>query len=160
LSIAHGTIRLMLRWVVLLCTVGCRIHDVDLTGKACPCPSDYVCDLSTQTCVHSLPIDARRDDGGDAAPGSKYPAAVLAAMPVGYWRLGDAGSTAKDEIGANDGTYVGTCVKSVTGGIASDLDTAVGFDGTSCQVMLPDKLAFLGNAAFSLEAWVDVLTPT
>lgn len=45
--------------VVAVALVGCRIDSVDLTGKACPCPSDWTCDPQTQTCTRSItPVDA------------------------------------------------------------------------------------------------------
>jgi hypothetical protein len=54
----------MLRSLVLVGTVACRISDVDLTGKHCPCPDDYTCDLATQTCAHSVAmVDAPKPDG-------------------------------------------------------------------------------------------------
>jgi len=31
---------------------GCTLEDLDLVGKACPCPSDLACDDATKTCVH------------------------------------------------------------------------------------------------------------
>jgi len=30
---------------------GCTLPSLDVTGKACPCPSDYGCDPATNTCV-------------------------------------------------------------------------------------------------------------
>ncbi|MEZ4220901.1 MAG: hypothetical protein R3B13_08225 [Polyangiaceae bacterium] len=35
----------------VLLTQACRMEEIDLTGKACPCPSDYDCDSVCQVCV-------------------------------------------------------------------------------------------------------------
>lgn len=35
--------------------VACSVEALDLAGKACPCTDGFVCDMSTNTCVTSLP---------------------------------------------------------------------------------------------------------
>src|SRR3954470_6299940 len=89
--------------------VACRIADVDLTGKQCPCPSGWYCNATTATCSRTAePIDAP-PDSTDALPGTvTYREAVIADAPIGYWRLGDTGAIARDEMGHFDGTYTGT----------------------------------------------------
>ena len=54
---------------------GCSVPSVDLNGKACPCPSPYLCNQATQTCALAL-SDARANDtpkdssfSSDALPG-------------------------------------------------------------------------------------------
>ncbi len=128
---------------------GCRIPAIDLTGKSCPCPDSLVCDDATNTCVASLAIDAASDAYVDA-----YRAAVLADEPLGYWRLNDTGTTAKDELGANDGTYESGCTQGVPGAVAGDPNAAVAFDGSTCQVTLPNAFPFLANVPYSVEAWI------
>jgi hypothetical protein len=64
-----------MRWGLLVFgIVACRVADVDLTGKACPCPDGYTCNTATQTCAHSVTSDARIDgvtgDGSDAPRGA------------------------------------------------------------------------------------------
>jgi len=88
----------------------------------------------------------------DAA--ATYRELVLGDGPSGYWRLGDSGSVAVDELGANNGTYSGACGLGIPGAIAADANTAVAFDGSSCHVTLPNAFDFPGNQAFSVEAWV------
>ena len=88
----------------------------------------------------------------DAPP--TYRDVVLGDGPSAYWRLGDSGGVAVDELGANDGTYSGACGFGIAGAIAGDANTAVAFDGTSCRVTLPDAFDFTGDQAFSIEAWV------
>jgi hypothetical protein len=44
----------------------CRVPDVDLDGKRCPCASGWTCDVSSQTCVEGVPIDAAVDARGCA----------------------------------------------------------------------------------------------
>jgi hypothetical protein len=148
------------RWVALVSVVtACRIAEVDYTGKQCPCPDGYACDLAVATCVRGSLVDAAPGGDGDAPPGLlTYRAAVLADAPVAYWRLDDTASLAVDELGHVDGTYGGACTHGVTGALAGDPDHALHLDGTSCKVTLPDKLAFPNNLPYSVEAWV--LTPT
>jgi hypothetical protein len=96
-------------------------------------------------------------DVGDVGHGDTaltYRDAVLADLPSAYWRLGDLATTARDEIGNNDGTYAGNCARGIAGAIAGDSDPAVGFDGTSCMVTLPNAFGFTGTQPFSIEAWV------
>src|SRR5438270_13468503 len=65
-------------------------------------------------------------------PGSLYAKAVLAAHPVGYWRLGEAKGTlpAKDASGHHrDGTYHGKPDLGQPGAIHLDKDTALVLDG-------------------------------
>ena len=80
-----------------------------------------------------------------------YREAVLATNPVGYWRLGEsAGTVARDEMGANDGTKVGAPTLGVPGLLSGDPNTAVTFGGTNmveaAQMALP--------SAYTLLAWV------
>src|SRR5205085_11392652 len=53
--------------------------------------------------------------------GNGYSAAVLAAGPVGYWRLGDTGSVAVDA-GPNglNGSYIGNPTRGVPGALVGD----------------------------------------
>jgi hypothetical protein len=39
--------------IVAVVALGCRVPDVDLEGKQCPCATGYVCQTSTSTCVRS-----------------------------------------------------------------------------------------------------------
>ncbi len=55
---------------LLACTAlaGCTIKDIDYTGKACPCPSNYECNTPTQTCVKTPGPDDARGGVGDGSP--------------------------------------------------------------------------------------------
>ena len=65
---------------------------------------------------------------------ASYRLAVLATNPISYWRLGEAsGTVAVDEMGANNGTYIGAPTLGVAGLLASDPDTAVAFAAASTQ---------------------------
>jgi hypothetical protein len=83
-----------------------------------------------------------------------YRDAVIADAPVAYWRFGDSGVAARDEMGNADGAYSGTCAVA-EGALRGDPNLATRFDGT-CSVMLPDipALAFFGNAMFTVEVWI------
>ncbi|HTR51134.1 MAG TPA: LamG domain-containing protein [Kofleriaceae bacterium] len=145
-------------WIVAI--VACRVPALDLVGKQCPCPSGYTCDVATDKCT--LGDAAPAGDGARDAAGTvdtlrdaraTYREIVLSDQPVGYWRLGDSGTTARDETGAHDGTYSGACAYGVPGAIAGDADTAVTFDGSTCKITLPVAYPFANNAPYSVEAW-------
>lgn len=100
--------------------------------------------------------EAIADGGGTDASsdgGVGYRAAILADLPIAYWRLGESvGPVAKDETGHFDGTYQGGCGVGVPGAIPGDANTAVSFDGT-CTIDVGDHFAFVGNAPYTIEAW-------
>jgi hypothetical protein len=75
---------------------------------------------------------------------------VLADNPVAYWRLGEtSGTTAVDEMGMYDGTYVG----SPTLGQAGAVGPAPVFDGVDDEVsLLPFGIS--GNTPRTIEAWI------
>lgn len=83
-----------------------------------------------------------------------YRNAVMALGPVGYWRLGEAaGTVAKDETGANDGTYVNTPTLGVAGFLAGDPNTAVTLNGTTQYVTVPHAASLDYGDVFTLAIW-------
>jgi hypothetical protein len=82
-----------------------------------------------------------------------YRQAVLATNPVGYWRLGEAsGTVAVDQMGANNGTYVGAPTLGVAGLLTGDADTAVLLDGSTQYISTPGPVIVGGD--WTLLAWV------
>jgi hypothetical protein len=77
----NGTVP-RLAMIALVVGTGCRIHDLELSGKQCPCPAPYVCDLVTNTCAQSLAADAAPNDMStvDAAPIAPMPACTGAGI--------------------------------------------------------------------------------
>ena len=52
----------MMRTLVLVALAACSIKPIDYTGKQCPCPDGYTCNLITQTCARDVELtDANRD---------------------------------------------------------------------------------------------------
>jgi hypothetical protein len=93
--------------------------------------------------------------GGGGGGASAYAALVLGDGPIGYWRLGEkSGITAKDELGAHPGTYVGAVQYGQPGAIAGEKDTAMLLDCGDTSVQVGDAFGFPGNARFTIEAWV------
>ena len=90
-------------------------------------------------------------EGGAGGCMGSYRDVVLCDQPVGYWRLGDSGITAVDELGMNDGQYDGNVMQSVMGAIAGDPDTAVEFPGADSLVSFGDVFDF---EQLSVEAWI------
>jgi hypothetical protein len=89
------------------------------------------------------------------ATGSPYQAAVVAANPVGLWRLNDAaGSGSAVDL---TGGHTGSAGAGVTFGLAgplNDLQTAAAFTGASnATVFVPDNAAFHFSNVVSLECW-------
>lgn len=74
---------------------------------------------------------------------------------VGYWRLGDTGTTATDSSGnARHGTITGATV-GATSLLASDtVDTALSFDGVNDAVTIADSTNMSGTAGLTVEAWI------
>ncbi|HYS42080.1 MAG TPA: LamG-like jellyroll fold domain-containing protein, partial [Pseudonocardiaceae bacterium] len=70
---------------------------------------------------------------------------------MAYWRLDEAsGTTARDDLGKYNGTYVNGATRGSTGAIVNDPDTAATFNGTSQLVTTP-SLPSVGD--FSIEGW-------
>jgi hypothetical protein len=85
-------------------------------------------------------------------PASAYWGAVLADHPVGYWRLGEAaGIIAVDAVGNHPGTYTGGFTLGFAGALGN-ANTAVGLDGATGYVTIPDLGLAMGS--FSVEGWV------
>lgn len=96
-----------------------------------------------------------------ASPNRSYPETVLADKPMAYWRLDEAsGTTAYDRVGGNNGRYFFVAL-GLAGYNPLDPDTAGGFgslaSANSYVGNIPIDFATAGNAAFSVEAWVNGL---
>jgi len=73
------------------------------------------------------------DGGGDS-----YDTEINALNPVAYYRLGESsGTTAVDETGSHNGTYVNGVTLGVSGGVSGD-DTAASFDGANDELVISD----------------------
>jgi hypothetical protein len=101
----------------------------------------------------SLPIDGATDAG------SRYRAAILAAGPLVYWRMGiKAGaSVVPDETGGGNNLLLQGSGHELgyAGAIEADDDTAIGFDGARSYAVATNArgLDFAGGAPFTLECW-------
>lgn len=102
-------------------------------------------------------LDARSESSSEAGSGADgsagtYRDLILSDAPLAYYRLGDQGPIAKDEVGGHDGVYKGT-VTHGAGAIAGDANGAATFDGASGYVDAGDVLPFVMTAPFTIEAW-------
>jgi hypothetical protein len=87
-----------------------------------------------------------------AVPPGSYLEAVVTNSPVAFWRLGEpSGTTAFDYLGGNDARYTNVTLNQ-PGALATDSDTAAGFNGTSSYAGTGVSLAN-NRAAFTLEGW-------
>jgi hypothetical protein len=97
-----------------------------------------------------------------ASGGGGYASEVLADSPLAYWPLNESsGSTAFDQIGSNDLTYVNTPTLGVTGLIAGEADTAVSFDDASSEYAeITGGLTYPTAFPFTLEILMSSSTET
>jgi hypothetical protein len=74
---------LVARALLLVVMVGaCRVADLDYTGKACPCPTGWRCNLTTYTCTQDAPGDGGGStDDGSNIDGNNNPAQSCFASP-------------------------------------------------------------------------------
>jgi hypothetical protein len=85
-----------------------------------------------------------------------YRLAILGSSPTGYWRLGDAtGTTAVDETGNHDGTYMNSPTLGVSGLVRNDYNRAVLFGGPdmSHAVDVGMSLIDYSTTNMSMECW-------
>lgn len=112
----------------------------------------------TQTQITNHYVASGRTSTVNASPTDAYGAAVYAAQPDLYWRLGESsGTTAKDS-GAlgNDGTYQNGPTLGVTGGINGTSNTAVGFNGSNQFVS--SNGTFSDPQVYTEEIWFNTTT--
>lgn len=108
---------------------------------------------SATTSLDALPESSTPDTASESSTSSAYYQAVTADSPVSYWRLDDSdGGVAKDEMGAHNGTYLGSPLH-VTGAIANDSSSAIRLN-LSQYISLGDVFGFANDAPYSIEAWV------
>ena len=80
---------------------------------------------------------------------------MLADSPEAYWRLDEtSGTTANDSSGNGlNGTLAGGVMLGAVGGLTSDTDAAMSFDGSTGYVSLPSGFSdFTGG--LTIEAWI------
>ena len=88
------------------------------------------------------------------ASASAYKAAVLADNPAGYWRLGDSGSTAVDEMGVNHGSYTSGVTTGFTPSATADGDTAITANGAEHMIINGTTAAVDLSGQGAIEAWI------
>jgi Concanavalin A-like lectin/glucanases superfamily/Fibronectin type III domain len=90
-----------------------------------------------------------------APSAASYSAAVLADSPVSYWRLGDAGTTAADARGVNNGSYFNGAVTGSPSLLGADAsNAAVALDGVNDHVRVPSSASLALSSQLSIEAWI------
>jgi hypothetical protein len=155
-------------FVAIACTASCT-NDFDalfegIEGDASVADTFVAVDTALpDTRDASQPDTAMAMDSGDTAADTSevdagcgettYREMILCDKPLVYLRLADpTGTTAKDEMGAHNGTYFGTIMLGATG-IVGDKGVHLG-DGDTVNVAGSSAFEFLGNASFTVEAWV------
>ncbi len=91
--------------------------------------------------------------GDQPPPATDYRSTVVADNPVGYWRLGDPGTSVAAELGPSGSTVGG--VSSAPGAIVNDPDTARAFDGSTGYLSVPSAASLNPTGDLSVEAWVN-----
>lgn len=94
---------------------------------------------------------------GGGAAGAAYVAAVLADNPVAYYRLGDPGPGAVDQMGGPNGTYTGVTSQAQPSILPHGGGACVRIPSVSgAGVYVPDNPATrIGGAACSFETWYE-----
>lgn len=97
--------------------------------------------------------------GGSGGGGTtSYADEVLSDNPTAYWRLGESsGTTAADEQGSWDGTYVNSPTLGEPGALAGDSDTSVLFTRVD-QDRVDCGKPHVNHAQVSVECWLKTST--
>ncbi|WP_349899807.1 LamG-like jellyroll fold domain-containing protein [Parafrigoribacterium soli] len=112
--------------------------------------------LSRQQVVSHL-VASGRTSPIPPAPSDAYGASVYNSDPLLYWRLDDAGSSAKDSgQQGNSGTYYGSVGRGEPGAIAGFADSSASFGATSAGVASDQQ--FTNPTTYSLETWFQTTT--
>jgi hypothetical protein len=77
----------MIRLALALALVGCSVPDIDLAGKACPCPDGWVCTPANTCARAALPDDAQPLDGASDGSNGGIDAQVIPSclgMPLSH----------------------------------------------------------------------------
>ena len=86
-----------------------------------------------------------------------YREQVLADGAVAYWRLDESSGNALSQVGNFPGTVSGGVTRSQPGAL-SDGNTAMAFDGSTGQVVIPNgAYQAVGIGPFTVECWVKTL---
>lgn len=105
----------------------------------------------------SLRQSYRPSGGYELSLGQSYQDAVLAAGPIGYWRLNEpSGSTAYDISGReNHGTYSGGgFTLADPGGLVGDSSGAALFNGTTSHVSISGTTDFHVGNSMTISMWI------
>lgn len=94
------------------------------------------------------------------APAYPYGQRVVADGAIGYWRLDEtSGTVAHDYVGGNNGIYTSKVLLGQPGDKLLDTHLVPRFGSlatsNSCVTNIPVDFATIGNAQFSVEAWVN-----
>ena len=80
---------------------------------------------------------------------------MLADAPAAYWRLGEtAGTVAAATAGALNGSYLGSPQLGRPGAISGDPNLAIGLNGTTAYVAVPDAAKLDTGDVVTLELWI------
>jgi hypothetical protein len=104
----------------------------------------------------AAPADAATLDAPADRSTPAYRSAVLADLPLAYWRMGiSSGTDVPDETGTSNVLTLHACALGEPGGIANDPDTSVRFNGTNAYATAKDArpFDFPTGHPFTLEIW-------
>jgi hypothetical protein len=153
LGVAH-LVRRVLPALALVPLAACWLA-ASFDGLVSAGPSDGSVDAGTPEAGPGDALDVL-DGSPSCVTAPTYKDAVLAELPVAYWRLDDRTPTtvALDSIGQHNGTYAGGVTLGQPGALKNDTDPAATFDGDGGIVTIGAVFPFLGMESFSLEAWI------
>jgi len=87
------------------------------------------------------------------APAGPYADLLLGDGPTGYWNLDDAGGTALDLTGGNNGAILGGVTTGQPGALVNEPSLGMSFNGSNGKIDVP-YAPELNNGVFTAELWV------
>jgi hypothetical protein len=132
---------------VVLGLIACRVSDIDYTGKQCPCPGGYTCQLATQTCAHAT-------GGSDAGAIDAPPDAGLTGLHFWFPLDEKMGLVATDVSGVGGNGTVGTATQWLPG--LGKLNGALHIGGAG--VGSPGVMIFPGPCKSPIPSWPMTIT--
>jgi hypothetical protein len=168
---ASGGVPLGYQWYSnTLAIAGATNTSYTLTNAQTTGPTNFFCTVSN---IFGMTNSFGVSVSVIPAPSAPYPAMVLSANPIGFWRLneadqggGNAGVTANDYWGGNDGIYTNTSLGQPGYNAFTEATTSAEFGNLSlndCDAFNIGGVNFAsasGSPAFSIEAWVNASTQT
>jgi hypothetical protein len=124
--------------IMVVALAACRIADLDVTGKRCPCPTGWDCDPRTDTCAREVSSldDGGLDDGAVDAGAGDGGADLVSGLVAWFELDASSGSVATDSSGHNRHGWVWNTTVSTWQPMGGVQNGALHFAGTVGQSLV------------------------